>query len=382
MTDYNSMSDNDFRTMVREWLRENYPDELRFLPHRMHWDECGDWYMTLAKKGWLAPGWPVEHGGMGLDANKLLIMLDEIESQGVGRTPDQGMTMVGPLLIQHGTSEQQSFYLPKILSGEHIWCQGYSEPGAGSDLASLRTSAVRDGDHYVVNGHKIWTTLAMDANMIFMLVRTRKDGKKQEGITFLLVPMDTPGITVRPIDNLGMHDEFAEVFFDDVRVPIENVVGGENNGWTIAKALLGHERIFIGSPKMASLAMVRLKALAEASGLFADTVFTDRYAQLRMDIEDLGAAYKRFVNVLKRGGQIGAEVSMLKIWNTETQQRVADLMLDAGGEYGGVQDGMQTASARVSAAGEFIGARPTTIYGGSNQIQRNILAKAVLRLPS
>jgi len=212
-------------------------------------------------------------------------------------------------------------------------------------------------------------------------VRTRKDGKKQEGITFLLVPMDIPGITVRPIDNLGLHDEFAEVFFDDVRVPVANVVGGENNGWTIAKALLGHERIFIGSPKMASLAMVRLKALAEASGLFADAVFTDRYAQLRMDIDDLGAAYKRFVNVLKRGGQIGAEVSMLKIWNTETQQRVADLMLEAGGEYGGVQDGIKTASARVSAAGEFIGSRPTTIYGGSNQIQRNILAKAVLRLP-
>lgn len=381
-TDYNAMDDGVFRTMLQDWLVENYPEELRFPPERMHWDQCGEWYMTLARKGWLAPGWPVEYGGMGLDANKLLILMEEFEGYGVGRTPDQGMTMVGPLLIQHGTQAQREYYLPKILNGEHIWCQGYSEPGAGSDLASLRTAAVRDGDHYVVNGHKIWTTLAMDANMIFTLVRTKKDGKKQEGITFLLIPLETPGITVRGIDNLGMHDEFAEVFFDDVRVSVDNVVGGENNGWTIAKALLGHERIFIGSPKMASLAMFRLQSLAEASGKFDDPVFMHRYTQLKLDIEDLAAAYKRFVEVLKRGGHIGAEVSMLKIWNTETQQRVTDLMLDVAGESCGVSDPIPAGDTAVSAPGEFIGARPTTIYGGSNQIQRNILAKAVLRLPS
>ena len=381
-TDYNGMDDEVFRQMVQDWFVENYPDELRFPPERMHWDQCGDWYMTLAKKGWLAPGWPAEHGGMGLDANKLLIFMDEGESYGVGRTPDQGMTMVGPLLIQHGTDEQRAYYLPKVLSGEHIWCQGYSEPGAGSDLASLATSAVRDGDDYIVNGHKIWTTLAMDANMIFVLVRTNKEGKKQEGITFILVPLDSPGITVRPIVNLGMHDEFAEVFFDDVRVPVANVVGGENKGWGIAKALLGHERIFIGSPKFATLAMYRLKALADTEGLFNDPLFVDRYTQLKMDIADLGAAYKRFVEVLKRGGHIGAEVSLLKVWNTETQQRVQDLMLDAAGENAAIWGEQDTADGPVRAAGEFIGARPTTIYGGSNEVQRNILAKAVLRLPS
>ena len=380
--DYNAMDDEEFRRLVHDWIVANYPEELRFPPERMHWEQCGDWYLKLAEQGWLAPGWLREYGGMGLDANKLLIFMDVCESHGVGRTPDQGMTMVGPLLIQHGTEEQKAHYLPKILAGEHIWCQGYSEPGAGSDLASLRTSAVRDGDHYVVNGHKIWTTLAMDANMIFMLVRTQNTGKKQEGITFLLVPLDTPGITVRPIINLGMHDEFAEVFFDDVRVPVANVVGGENNGWTIAKALLGHERIFIGSPKFATLAMYRLKALAEAVGLFEDPLFVSRYTALKLDVEDLGAAYRRFVAVLKRGGHIGAEVSMLKIWNTETQQRITELMLEAAGESAGVWGGVETADGLVRPAGEFIGARPTTIYGGSNEVQRNILAKAALGLPS
>jgi alkylation response protein AidB-like acyl-CoA dehydrogenase len=381
MPDYNAMDDEEFRRLVHDWMVANYPEELRFPPERMHWAQCGGWYLKLAARGWLAPGWPREYGGMGLDANKLLIFMDVCESHGVGRTPDQGMTMVGPLLIQHGTEEQKAHYLPKILSGEHIWCQGYSEPGAGSDLASLRTAAVRDGDHYVVNGHKIWTTLAMDANMIFMLVRTRDTGKKQEGITFLLVPLDTPGITVRPIINLGMHDEFAEVFFDDVRVPVANVVGGENNGWTIAKALLGHERIFIGSPKFATLALYRLRSLAEATGLFGDPVFVSRYTALKLDVEDLGAAYRRFVAVLKRGGHIGPEVSMLKIWNTETQQRITELMLEAAGESAGVWGGVDTADGPVRPAGEFIGARPTTIYGGSNEVQRNILAKAAMRLP-
>ena len=380
--EYNAMDDEEFRTMVHSFYVENYPEEKRFSPHRMHWDEIGDWYLTLSKQGWLTPAWPAEYGGMGLDANKLLIFMDVGESYGVGRTPDMGITMVGPLLIQHGSQEQKDHYLPKILSGEYIWCQGYSEPGAGSDLASLQTSAVRDGDHYIVNGHKTWTTLAMDANMIFMLVRTNKEGKKQEGITFLLLPLDTPGITVRPIINLAMHDEFAEVFFDDVKVPVANVVGGENKGWTIAKALLGHERIFIGSPKFAILAMSRLKAMAKAVGLFDDPVFVERYIKLQLDIEDLFATYKRFVEVLKRGGNIGPEVSMLKIWNTETQQRVTELMMEAAGEHGGIQGGIETDDGLVRAAGEVISSRPSTIYGGSNEVQRNILAKAVLRLPS
>ena len=378
---YNQISDGEFRRTVHDWIVETYPEELRFPPERMHWEQCGDWYMTLAEKGWLAPGWPVEHGGLGLDPNKLLIFMDVYETHGVGRTPDQGITMVGPLLIQHGSSEQRDFYLPRILSGEHIWCQGYSEPGAGSDLASLKTSAVRDGNDYIVNGQKTWTTLAMDANMMFMLVRTKSQGKKQEGITFLLVPLETPGIVVRPIVNLGMHDEFAEVFFDDVRVPAANVVGKENDGWTIAKALLGHERIFIGSPRFGILALARLRSLAESAGLFDDPAFLDRYISLELDVEDLSAAFKRFVEVLKRGDHFGAEVSILKIWNTETLQRISELMIDAAAEYSCVQDGIETSNGTVRPAGEYIGSRPGTIYGGTNEVQRNILAKSVLRLP-
>jgi len=379
--DYNAMDDEVFRQMVLEWYVENYPDELRFPPERMHWDESGAWYMQLAEKGWLAPGWPSKHGGMGLDVNKLLIFMDVGENYGVGRTPDQGITMVGPLLIQHGSQEQIDYYLPKILSGENIWCQGYSEPGAGSDLASLQTSAVRDGDDYIVNGHKIWTTLAMDANMIFMLVRTSKEGKKQQGITFLLAPLDLPGIIVRPIVNLGMHDEFAEVFFDNVRIPVAASVGGENNGWNIAKALLGHERVFIGSPKLAILAMSRLKSLANAANLFDDALFVEQFTALQLDVEDLTDAYKRFIEVLKRGGEFGPEVSMLKIWNTETLQRISEFTMDAAAEYAGIWGGIETDDGLVRASAEFIGSRPGTIYGGTNQVQRNILAKAVLRLP-
>ena len=379
--DMNALSDAAFRAELRAFLTAAYPEHLRYLDRRPTVAEIRPWFDALAAKGWLAPHWPRQHGGMGLSIGKYLIYYDELGRHGTGRIPDQALHLLGPLLIRYGTDEQKARFLPAIVEGRDIWCQGYSEPGAGSDLASLRTSALRDGDHYVVNGHKLWTTLAMDANMIFMLVRTQNTGKKQEGITFLLVPLETPGITVRPIVNLGMHDEFAEVFFDNVRVPVANVVGGENNGWTIAKALLGHERIFIGSPKFATLAMYRLKALAEAVGLFADPNFVARYAALKLDVEDLGAAYRRFVAVLKRGGHIGAEVSLLKIWNTETQQRITDLMLDAAGENAGVWGSVATADGVARPAGEFIGSRPTTIYGGSNEVQRNILAKAVLGLP-
>ena len=217
--------------------------------------------MKLREKGWLCPGWPKEFGGLGLSPAKQIILTEEYERHGCARTNDHGIVMLGPLVIKYGTEAQKQRFLPKILTGEHIWCQGYSEPNAGSDLAALRTEAVLDGDHYVVNGQKIWTTLAMDANWIFLLVRTDKNAKKQEGICFLLVEMDTPGITVRPIINLEMDDEFCEIFFDNVRVPKENLVGQLNKGWDMAKALLGFERISSAPPP------VRLCAVpAEAAG--------------------------------------------------------------------------------------------------------------------
>ena len=223
--DLNLLEDEAFRLHVRQWIEAEYPAELRNPPKRLHWDENKPWYFKLAEKGWLAPNWPAEFGGMGISASKQLIFLEEKERHGCARLNDMGMTMIGPLLIRFGTDAQRRHFLPRILAGEHIWCQGYSEPNAGSDLANLRTEAVLDGDHWVVNGQKIWTSLAMDANWIFLLVRTNKIAKKQEGISFLLVEMNSPGITVRPIRNLDMGDEFCEVFFDNVRVPKDQIVG-------------------------------------------------------------------------------------------------------------------------------------------------------------
>ncbi len=376
-----ALDDEAFRLEVRRFVEAHYPPALRNPPKRLHWAENQVWYRLLAEHGWLAPGWPREFGGMGLSAAKQLIVIEEFERHGCARTNDHGVVMVGPLLIRYGSAAQKRFFLPKILSGEAIWCQGYSEPNAGSDLASLRTEAVIDGDDYVINGQKTWTTLATDANWIFLLVRTDKAAKKQEGISFLLVPMDSPGITVRPIINLELHDEFCEVFFDNVRVPRANLVGEENKGWTMAKALLGFERIFLGSPRQSAYALVRLKRLAERMGLAEDATFQDRYIRLRLDLEDHKALYETFAARLRRGEALGADVSMLKIHQSELFQRITEAMLDIAGENAGLLEPMEGNRA-LHPSGLFIQARPATIYGGSNEIQRNILAGNVLDLPA
>jgi alkylation response protein AidB-like acyl-CoA dehydrogenase len=378
--DLNTLTDEDFRLTVRRWVEANYPPELRNPPKRLHWEQNKVWYLKLAERGWLAPGWPRELGGMGLSASKQIIMTEEFERHGCARTNDHGIVMVGPLLIRYGTQAQKDFFLPRILSGEHIWCQGYSEPNAGSDLASLRTEAVRDGDHWVINGQKTWTTLAQDANWIFLLARTDRTAKKQDGISFLLVPLDTPGVTVRPIINLDLHDEFCETFFDNVRVPLDSLVGEVNRGWTMAKALLGFERIFIGSPKMSSYALARLRMLAERMGTSDEPVFQDRYQQLRLDLADHRALYETYVEKLRRGEMLGADVSMLKLFQTELYQRITDTMLEVAGEHAGLLEPME-GNRELHPSGMFIQARPTTIYGGSNEIQRNIIAKGVLGLP-
>ncbi len=384
MTDLNALSDEAFRAEVRRFVEAEYPPELRHPPHRLHWEQGRPWFDKLQARGWVAPGWPREHGGLGLDAGKQIILIEEYERHGVARLPDHGVIMLGPLLIRFGTKEQQERFLPRILAGEDIWCQGYSEPGAGSDLASLRTEAVpgtdQEGDHYVVNGQKIWTTLATDANWIFCLVRTDKGGKKQEGISFLLIDMRSPGVTVRPIINLARHDEFCEVFFDNVRVPRENLVGEPNKGWSMAKALLGFERIFLGSPRQSGYALARLKLLAERMGVFDEPDFQDRYTRLRMDLDDHKDLYETFVAVLRRGDTLGPDVSMLKLHQAELFQRITELMLEIAGENAGLLEPMG-GNRDLHPAGQFIEARPTTIYGGSSEIQRGILAKNVLGLP-
>jgi len=309
--DWNALSDDDFRHRIRSYLEAHYPDEFRYPSRRLFWTEIGFWYRRMSEIGWIAPNWPREHGGMGLDPAKLLIFYEEHERWGVSRFADMGILMVGPLLIQHGTPEQQEQWLPKILSCEHLWCQGYSEPNAGSDLAGLRTEAVRDGDEYVINGQKIWTTLASDASHMFLLARTDKEVKKQAGISFFLVDMRQTDIRVHPIKDVAGHSELCEVFLEDVRVPAANLVGAPNDGWRIAKALLGFERIFLGAPKYPNYALGVLARLAEAYGLWNDPNFVRTFTRLRMHVEDHTASYERFVEIVKRGEPIPADISML-----------------------------------------------------------------------
>lgn len=382
LTDWNALDTDSFRHTVREFFEQNYPAELRYPKTRLRWTQIKDWYLTLSRKGWVAPIWPQAFGGMGLSPDKLIIFIEEQERWGVGRAPDMGITMVGPLLIQYGSDEQRQTYLPRIIRGEHIWCQGYSEPNSGSDLASLRTEAVEDGGDFIVNGQKTWTTLAQDATHIFLLVRTDRNVKKQEGISFLLVDFKTPGITVRPIRDIAGHEEFCEVFFENVRVPRTNIVGALNQGWSMAKALLGFERIFLGSPKQSQYALARIRDAAQVLGLLDDPVFVDRYTQLRLDVADLSALYARFVEQVKRGEKLGPDVSMLKVWGTETFSRLANLLVEIAGSSGAVVGDIGLDSETMDVLTSFYNARPATIYGGSNEIQRNILASNVLHLPA
>lgn len=380
--DWNALEDDEFAAIVRDWVRENYPPELRFPPHRLFWAEQGEWVKTLGRKGWIAPGWPREFGGMGLSPVKSVIYAEQLERHGVGRFQDHGITQVGPVIQRFGSEEQQRRWLPPILAAEHIWAQGYSEPEAGSDLASLRTRARREGDEYVVDGQKIWTTLAHDATHIYFLVRTDPEAPKpQAGISFLLSPLDAPGITVRPIRDISGHEELCEVFFDSVRVPVENRVGAENQGWTVAKSLLGHERINVGSPKQPGYALEMVVAVARERGLLEDPVFGHRLAELQLDVAHLGAAYTRYTAQLARGEEIGPDVSMLKIWATETVAAIADLIVEAAGAAGGMAGEVTIGEGELDVLGALYRARPAMIYAGSNEIQRNIIATAVLGLP-
>ena len=380
--DFNALGDDEFRRQIREFVESRYPEKLRFLPRRVRMSEIRGWWDTLAEKGWVAPNWPRERGGMGLEAGKMVIFLEEMERHGVARAADQGITQVGPIIMKYGSDAQKEHYLPRTRSGEIIWCQGYSEPNAGSDLANLQTSAVIDGSHFVVNGQKIWTTLAHDATHIYLLVRTDREAKKKKGISFLLVDLDTPGITIRPIRNIAGHEEFCEVFFDSVRVPREALVGGLNEGWTVAKALLGFERLNIGSPRRPQYALMRLEMLARAKGLFDDTGFLDRFTAIKLDLEDLAALYARYVEQVKRGEPLGQDVSSLKIWAMEAWQRLTDLLVETGAEDGVIEGAQDIVGVEIDFLSPFYYARPGTIYGGSSEIQRNILSKYVLELPS
>jgi len=378
---FDALDDGAFRSEIRNWIEANYPaDMVRHPSRRLFWRENRDWYLRLSAQGWLAPGWPREHGGMGLPGARQLIMIEELERFGAGRVNDQGLIMLGPLLIKHGSPAQQAFFLPRILSGEHVWAQAYSEPDAGSDLASLRLDAEDRGDHWVLNGQKTWITLGTDANWVFVLARTNKTAKKQEGISFLLLPTDSPGLTVRGIRNLDLGEEFAEMFFEDVRVPKDRVVGEVDRGWTYAKALLGFERIGIGSPKLSSSGLSRLKQLADRMGMSEEPEFVAAYRRHRLDLADLKALYERVVAAVARGEMPNAEISVMKIVQTELFQRITETMLAIAGGEAGLLHAMPECG--LHPAGQFLLARSGTIFGGSSEILRNVIARNELGMPA
>ena len=384
-----------FQQEVRTFIAENYPENLRSVQdegHDLSKEDFLSWHRILAKKGWIAPAWPVEYGGTGWTATQRFIWSEELAAADCVGTMPFGLSMVGPVIYTFGTPEQKAQFLPGILSGDDWWCQGYSEPGAGSDLASLRTKAVRDGDHYVVNGQKTWTTMAQHADWGFFLVRTDSDAKAQEGISFLLINMKTPGVTVRPIITLGGEHEVNEVWLEDVRVPVENRVYEENKGWTCAKFLLAHERTGIAAVARSKRGVEKIKAIArtEQDGdrpLIANPFFKRKISELEIDLTALEFTELRSLAGEAAGKGPGPESSLLKIKGSEIQQRITVLALEAVGHYGapyfrgfGEGDNEHPIGPDYAhrAAPTYFNTRKTTIYGGSNEIQRNIIAKMVL----
>jgi len=372
---------DEFRATIRRWLFDHCPEAIRRPIDRLQGDEAENWHRIRFDGGVIAPSWPRDHGGMGLSVEQNIILLEEFDRHGVARTFEIGIAMLGPTLLRYGTDAQKRHYLPRILSGEDQWCQGYSEPGAGSDLASLRTAAVRDGDHYVVNGQKIWTSNANHSTHCFVLVRTDDSGRKQEGISFLLVDLNTPGVTVRPIRNLAGAEELCEVFYDDVRVPVESLVGNEGQGWEIAKSLLGFERLAIGSPAPAQLAIRLYRETARAVGKADDPLVHDILARLEMRLHALTSLFGEAVAAMASDRVIESDLPVLKIEAAELFQTAAEKALDLAGELGArgtiVTDGGMRNLAQL-----YMISRPTTIFGGTNEVQRNILAKRWLGLPA
>jgi len=394
-----------FRLEVRAWVHANLPQELSHKVHnalRLTREDMQQWARILGKKNWLAYGWPTQFGGPGWTAVQKHLFEEECALAGAPRVVPFGPVMVAPVIMAFGTPEQQKRFLPGIASGEVWWSQGYSEPGSGSDLASVKTRAERVGDHYVVNGQKTWTTLGQYGEWIFCLVRTSNEGKPQTGISFLLVDMKSPGVTVRPIKLLDGESEVNEVWFDNVKVPAENLVGEENKGWTYAKHLLAHERTNIADVNRAKRELERLKRVAKAEGVYDPATggaealrFRDEIAKLEVDVVALEMLVLRVLSAEKSGKQTLDIAGLLKIRGSEIQQRYSELMMLAAGPASlpfieeAMQAGWQGDVALNSLwlggtphnaplASTYFNMRKTTIYGGSNEVQRNIVAQTVL----
>ena len=385
-----------FRDDVRHFLETKLPKDIATkvrLGKHLNKDDHQRWQRVLAEQGWYATHWPEAFGGTGWNAVQKHIFEEECAAFGAPRTIPFGVNMVAPVIIKFGTPEQQAHYLPRILDGTDWWCQGYSEPGAGSDLASLKTRAVRDGDHYVVNGQKTWTTLGQHADWIFCLVRTDPEAQQQRGISFLLIGMQTPGITVRPIITLDGEHEVNEVFFDNVRVPVENLVGRENEGWTCAKYLLTYERTGlagIGASKavLAHLKQVASRELCDGKPMLEDPLFRAQVAEVEMQLMAIEMSTLRILAAAREGGVPGAESSILKVKGTEIRQAISHLLRKVLGPYAlpFIEDefelGAEPLHADYSAApaSQYFNLRKLSIFGGSNEIQKNIVSKMILEL--
>ena len=390
-----------FRDEIRSWVKQNLPADIStkvLQAQRLTRDDMQRWAKILGKQGWLGYGWPKQFGGPGWTAVQKHLFEEECAMAGAPRIVPFGPVMVAPVIMAYGTPEQQKRFLPGIGSGEVWWSQGYSEPGSGSDLASVRTRAEREGDKYIVNGQKTWTTLGQFGDWMFNLVRTSTEGKPQTGISFLLIDMKSPGVSVRPIKLLDGEPEVNDVFFDNVEVPAENLIGEENKGWTYAKHLLSHERTNIADVNRAKRELERLKRIAKAEGLWGDQRFRDQIALLEVDIVALEMLVLRVLSAEKSGKNSLDIAGLLKIKGSEIQQRYTELMMLAAGPYSlpyiweAMEAGWQGDQAAVAALKGFPGGevanatlapnyfnmRKTTIYGGSNEVQRNIVAQTVL----
>jgi alkylation response protein AidB-like acyl-CoA dehydrogenase len=388
-----SPEDAAFRDEVRAFIADNYPAEMR-VPNPdtdLSKEQMLLWHRILHKKGWIAPLWPKENGGPGWSIIRRFIFDQETTRAGTLPPLAFSVTMVGPVIYTFGNEAQKKKFLPRILSGEDWWCQGYSEPGSGSDLATVRTKAVRDGDHFVVNGHKTWTTLAQHADWIFCLVRTDTTAKPQSGISFLLIDMKSPGVTVRPIITMDGSHEVNDVFLEDVRVPVENLIGEENKGWTYAKFLLGNERTSMASIGRSTRGLARLKNIVKAEIPKDDPAYLEfirDIARIELDVLALEATELRIVAQMARGIDPGPIASMFKIRGTEIFQNITELTHRAIGNYGlAIREHPPSANRFMpgpdyghTASEKYLNSRKLSIYGGSNEIQRNIIAKAVLGL--
>ena len=389
----------NFKNAVRAFLEAEFPADIRAKidgRFRLDKEDYVRWQKILYRKGWAAPNWPVEYGGTGWTAIQKYIFAEEMARVGAPEPVAFGIKMVAPVIFTYGSEEQRQRFLPDILASNVWWCQGYSEPNAGSDLAALKTSAVLDGDHYIVNGTKTWNTLGQYADWIFCLVRTDSTAKKQEGITFLLIDMKTPGIKLSPIYLIDGHPEVNEVHFDNVRVPVENRIGEENQGWTYAKVLLTHERTNIAGVPRSKIRLEKLKAIAantpdgQGGVMLSDPVFAKKIAEAEIQILALEYAELRTLAAVSVGKAPGPESSILKIVGTETAQYLDELTMELAAWHSlpfvpeqfesGFAGEVVGSDGAAATALHYFNNRKLSIFGGSNEIQRNIISKAVLGL--